>query len=103
MKRRPKNVLAFEMDGKIIVVPARTCPQCAGTGKIEDYDSHLPPLIDAMEFRREQYGWTAMKMAEKLGLKRSHYSEFVRGKRRLPLEARIKAHELGVPAKVLLQ
>lgn len=42
-------------------------------------------------------------MAKKLGLQRSHYSEFVNGKRNLPVAALRKAFELGVPANVLLQ
>ncbi len=94
---------AFEMDGKLIPVPVKTCGLCAGTGEVEDFDDHIPPLVDAVEFRREQYGWTSMRMAVALGLAKSHYSEFVHGKRNLPLEARIKAYAIGVPAAVLLQ
>lgn len=95
--------LAYEVDGKIVIVPVKTCPNCGGSGEVEDFESHLPPVVDALEFRREQYGWTRMRMAAELGLGKSHYSEFVSGKRGLPLSARIKAHQIGVPAQVLLQ
>lgn len=63
----------------------------------------LPSIKSAIEFRREAYCWTASKMAKKLGLSKSHYSEFVNGKRRLPYRAICKAFELGVPYDVLLQ
>ncbi len=63
----------------------------------------LPSLIDALRFRIEQYGWTDQKFAEEIGMNQGHFSQVMSGKRRLPLSARIKAHALGVPAKVLLQ
>jgi transcriptional regulator with XRE-family HTH domain len=63
----------------------------------------LPSLIDAVEFRRCQYGWSQNRMAQELGLTRGHYSEFISGKRGLPLQARCRAYALGVPADVLLQ
>ena len=66
-------------------------------------DIKLPTIIGALEFRREQYGWTNSKFAKKIGMSRSHFSEVMNGKRRLPLNARIKAYKLGVSAEVLLQ
>ena len=63
----------------------------------------LPTIPDALEFRREAYGWTAKQMAEALGIWNTHYSEIVNGKRRLGVMARCKAFEIGVPAEVLLQ
>lgn len=63
----------------------------------------LPTIIDAVEFRRDQYGYTKTQMAFELGMCLSHYSEFIHRKRPLPLKARIKAHKIGVPAEVLLQ
>lgn len=65
--------------------------------------SKLPSITAALEFRRDQYGWTATKLAKAIGMSRHHFSEVMAGKRRLPLNARIKAHKIGVPAKVLLQ
>lgn len=79
------------------------CPQCAGVGQIEDVPSPLPSVRDALEFRREQYGKRANQWALDLGMANTNYSEFVHGRRRLPLTARIKAYELGVPAAILLQ
>lgn len=61
-----------------------------------------PPLIDAVEFRREQYGWSRNKMAAMLDLSLPHYSEFVHGKRNLPINSVRKAYAIGIPAKVLL-
>lgn len=63
----------------------------------------LPSIRAAVEFRREQHGWTQSKMADCLGIADSHYSEFVHGKRRLPYAACCKAYEIGVPPSVLLQ
>lgn len=40
--------------------------------------------MGAFEFRRDQYGLTCSEMAQVLGMARSHYSEFVAGKRGLP-------------------
>lgn len=63
----------------------------------------LPSIRSALEFRREEYGWTQTAMAAALGLQRSHYSEVVSGKRALPFKAACRAFEIGVPAEVLLQ
>jgi len=67
--------------------------------KIRDF----PSIIDALEFRREQYGMSQAEMAEELDWYESHYSEFRRGKRDLPWHAMRKAYEMGVPASVLFQ
>lgn len=63
----------------------------------------LPTIREALEFRREAYGWTQAKMASALGLHGSHYSEIIRGRRRLPVNAMKAAFEIGVPPEVLLQ
>lgn len=63
----------------------------------------LPTIRSAVEFRREAMGWTKMEMAKRLGIQRSHYTEFTKGQRRLPYRALCHAHDLGVPANVLLQ
>lgn len=62
-----------------------------------------PKLVDAVEFRREQYGWSKKKMADMLDMSRSHYSEFVHGKHGLPANSIRKAYAIGIPAAVLLQ
>lgn len=69
----------------------------------EARDKEEPPrLVDAIEFRREQYGWNDSKMAAMLDLSRAHYSEFKSGKRGLPVNSIRKAYAIGVPASVLL-
>lgn len=60
-------------------------------------------LIDALNFRRDQYGLKNAEFAAILGMNATHYSEFINGKRNLPLNARIRAFSIGVPAEVLLQ
>lgn len=60
-------------------------------------------LADALEFRRDQYMLTKGEFAQILGLQKSHYSEIVLGKRRLPITATKRAFAIGVPAEVLLQ
>jgi antitoxin component HigA of HigAB toxin-antitoxin module len=62
-----------------------------------------PSQIEAVEFRREQYGLNSSEMAQVLGIARSHYSEFVLGKRQLPITAIIRAFAIGVPAESLFQ
>src|SRR5574337_1235606 len=44
----------------------------------------LPSVVDALEFRRDQYGLTRSEFAAVLGLAPGHYSEFINGKRELP-------------------
>ena len=59
--------------------------------------------IDAVEFRRDQYGLPRTEFAALLGMSLSHYGEFVNGKRKLPKRAMVRAYAIGVPAEVLLQ
>ncbi len=63
----------------------------------------LPSPIEAIRFRIEQYGWTDSKYAKEIGMSRSHFSEVMKGKRRMPVKAIRKAIALGTPAEVLLQ
>ena len=60
-------------------------------------------VAEALECRRDQYGLTQREFAEVLGLRDSHYSEVVNGRRRLPIDATRRAFAIGVPAHVLLQ
>lgn len=60
-------------------------------------------IIDALEFRRDQYGLKQSEFAAILGMTPSHFSEVMAGKRNLPLNARIRAFAIGVPSDVLLQ
>jgi antitoxin component HigA of HigAB toxin-antitoxin module len=59
-----------------------------------------PKLVDAIEFRQEQYGWNDSKMAAMLDLSKSHYSEFKNGKRALPVNSIRKAYAIGIPASL---
>jgi len=67
------------------------------------YKGDLPSVVDAIEFRRDQYGWYKADMARALGLNPSHYIEFLKGERGLPINAMRNAYSIGIPAKVLLQ
>jgi hypothetical protein len=60
-------------------------------------------MIDAVEFRRNAYKLTQGAWAFVIGVQPSHYSEFVNGKRALPVVAMGKCFEYGVPAEVLFQ
>ena len=60
-------------------------------------------IVDALDFRRDQYGLTRAEFAAILGMTSTHFSEVMAGKRNLPLNARIRAFAVGVPAEVLLQ
>lgn len=61
-----------------------------------------PPIVDAVQFRQEQYGWNDTRMAAMLDLSLPHYSEFKHGKRNLPINSIRKAYAIGIPASVLL-
>lgn len=65
--------------------------------------SNIPSVVDAVEFRRYAYDLTQSEWAYVLGIQRSHYSEFVNGKRSLPKKAMAKCFEYGVPAICLFQ
>lgn len=60
-------------------------------------------ILDALDFRREQCGLKRSEFAAILGMTPTHFSEVMAGKRNLPLNARIRAFAVGVPAEVLLQ
>lgn len=59
-------------------------------------------IIDALEFRREQYGWNKRRMAFELGIGYTHYVEVLNGNRKLSLGGTKMAYKLGVPAITLL-
>ena len=60
-------------------------------------------MVDALDFRREQYGLTWAEFGMLLGLSAQHMSEVKNGKRRLPIGALKRAYAIGVPADALLQ
>ena len=59
----------------------------------------IPSVIDAVEFRRQQYGLTQSQWAYVLRWSPSHYSEFVNGKRSMNKRAMSWAFAFGVPAE----
>lgn len=63
----------------------------------------IPSVVDAVEFRREQYQLTQGEWAKIIGIQQSHYSEFVNGKRKLTLAQSGKCFAFGVPAECLFQ
>lgn len=63
----------------------------------------IPSTVEAVEFRREQYGLTQEQWAYVLRIRPSHYSEFVHGNRKLPPKAMAQAYAFGVPAECLFQ
>lgn len=60
-------------------------------------------LVQALEFRREQYGLNKRDFAALLGFSLARYSDVCSGRRRLPLDATKRAYAIGVPADALLQ
>ena len=63
----------------------------------------LPPLIDAVEFRREAYRLTKSEWSKVIGIIPSHYSEFTTGRRGLSPAQMARCFEFGVPAECLFQ
>ena len=62
----------------------------------------LPSIPEALKFRADQMGWNQSELALRLGLQRSHMSEVLSGKRKLPALASSRAFHLGVTPEVLL-
>lgn len=60
-------------------------------------------LIAAMEKRRTELGLPKETFGALLDLGRNGYSEFLGGRRPLPLKAARRAFALGVPAEAILQ
>lgn len=85
-KREPKHILILRL-----------------LAEAETPKEGLPSVVDAVEFRRDQYGLTRSEFAAVLGLAPGHYSEFINGQRALPPKAMKRAFAIGVPADVLLQ
>lgn len=65
--------------------------------------SDLPSPIEALKFRQDQYCFKQFEMAALLGMAATHYSEVLRGRRRLSLTQIRRAVAIGVPAEVILQ
>ena len=59
-------------------------------------------IVNVMEAKRVELGLSAKDFAVTVGMWPSHYCEFVKLRRRLPLGARKRAFKLGVDAGVLL-
>lgn len=59
-------------------------------------------IIDGIEFRRDQYGLNKSEFALIIGMSKSHYSDFIHGRRQLPLSAIKRAYAIGVSADILL-
>ena len=62
-----------------------------------------PSIIDAVEFRRDAFQLTQRDWAKVIGIRQSHYSEFVSGKRNLTLKQASQCFAFGVPAECLFQ
>lgn len=60
-------------------------------------------MVDALDFRRVQYGLSWAEFGMLLGLSAQNMSEVKNGKRRLPIGALKRAYAIGVPADALLQ
>ena len=64
--------------------------------------NNLPTIIEAIEFRMEQYGHTQKDLAKVLG-SRSRASEVMNGKRRISRNMMWKLYRYGIPPVVLVQ
>jgi transcriptional regulator with XRE-family HTH domain len=62
----------------------------------------MSDIVDALEFRRDQLQLTQKFFAKSLHMQASHYNEFVKGKRNLPLKAMKLAVEVHDIDAVLL-
>ena len=60
-------------------------------------------MVDALNFRREQYGLSWAEFGMLLGLSAQHMSEVKNGKRRLPIGALKRAYAIGRTASVGFQ
>ena len=120
-KRKPlKHINMWTLDGQFVtlenviffksLITAHTA-EAVKEAEIKAYNegyesgrNETPPkLVDDIEFRRDQYGWSKGKMAQMLDMTKGNYSEFIHGTRNLPINSIRKAYAIGIPAKVLLQ
>jgi transcriptional regulator with XRE-family HTH domain len=72
---------------------------------IREADAGVPSevsLLEALEFRRGQYGLSQRQFARVLGVTPANYSRFVNHGRGLSLQVLRRAYAIGVPASILL-
>lgn len=102
---RPEQIATLEqvIEGYIAADRKRVALEAFDDGYEAGRKEKPPKLVDAVEFRRESYGWSKGKMAAMLDMTKGHYSEFVHEKRALPVNSIRKAYAIGIPAQVLLQ
>lgn len=63
----------------------------------------LPTIVEMIEFKRiDCYELNQTEFAKILGMSKSHYSEFIHGKRELPINSLRRAYAIGCSADVLL-
>lgn len=62
----------------------------------------IPTIVEAIEFRREAYGWAKAKMARELRLSPYQYDRILARKAKLPFASACHAYRVGIPAQVLL-
>jgi hypothetical protein len=65
--------------------------------------SHPVSLRESLLFLADRQMLNQGEVAILLGMHKSHYSEFMKGKRELPVYALRRAYALGVPADALFQ
>lgn len=63
----------------------------------------LPSLIDAIEFRMEQYGHRQAEAARTMKISNSHLNEVLKRRRTPSVLILKRLYKYGIPAEVLLQ
>lgn len=64
----------------------------------------MKTVVQALEERRKLLGMSQRAFAPLIRMQNTHYSEFVNGKRELPIVAvRAAFRNLKIPARILLQ
>ena len=62
----------------------------------------MEKLIQDLEQWRKFHGLSKRDMAKEMGVSQSHYSDIINKRRQVPLGARIRLYNQGMPAYLLL-
>jgi len=71
---------------------------------MQDADgSNLPTIIQALEFRMEQYGHNNRQASKAIGISEQKVCHILKGQRGVSRSMQWKLFEYGIPAVVLIQ
>ena len=70
--------------------------------QIEHDYKNMPSLEDAIKFRMEQYGHNQSQACKIMGISKTHFSELLKGKRKISRGQLEPLYKYGIPMRVLM-